>query len=77
MNFIRKLPIPKELKEEFPVSEKDQKIRGEKIEELKKIFRGEEDNIQIVLQSSDVHGSPVRCSARISRNLNHHRAGRM
>ena len=49
MNFIRKLPIPKELKEQFPVKPKDAKIREEKIEELKKIFRSESDKFTLII----------------------------
>ena len=49
MNFIRKLPIPKELKEQFPVPADAAKLREEKISELKKIFRGESDKFVLII----------------------------
>ena len=44
MEFIRKLPTPKELKEEFPVSEKIAAIKEARDNEIKDIFEG---NIKI------------------------------
>ncbi len=49
MNFKRKLPIPMEVKEQYPVSDKDKKIKEERDNELKKIFMGESDKFILVI----------------------------
>ncbi len=49
MNFVRKLPIPKEIKAEFPVKPEWEKVREEKLEELKSIFRGESDKFVLII----------------------------
>lgn len=49
MNFKRKLPIPMEVKEQYPVSDKDKKIKEERDNELKKIFTGESDKFILVI----------------------------
>ena len=49
MNFKRKLPIPMEVKEQYPVSDKDKKVKEERDNELKKIFTGESDKFILVI----------------------------
>ena len=49
MNFKRKLPIPMEVKELYPVSEQDKKIKEERDREIKKIFTGESDKFLLVI----------------------------
>lgn len=49
MTFHHKLPIPKEIKEQFPVTEKMQKIKEERDEDLRKIFTGESDRFLLVI----------------------------
>ncbi|MBQ7971066.1 MAG: 3-deoxy-7-phosphoheptulonate synthase, partial [Clostridia bacterium] len=49
MTFHHKLPIPKEIKEQFPVTEKMQKIKEVRDEELCKIFTGESDRFLLVI----------------------------
>ncbi|MBR4087343.1 MAG: 3-deoxy-7-phosphoheptulonate synthase [Clostridia bacterium] len=49
MTFHHKLPIPKEIKEQFPVTEKMQKIKETRDEELCKIFTGESDRFLLVI----------------------------
>ncbi len=49
MNFIRKLPIPKEIKAEFPLKPEWEKVREEKLAELKNIFRGESDKFVLII----------------------------
>ena len=49
MKFIRKLPIPMEIKKEFPVSQKDAGLREQKLEELKCIFKGESEKFVLVI----------------------------
>ncbi len=49
MNFKRKLPIPMDIKEEFPVSIKMQQDKVARDVEIKKIFRGESDKFLLVI----------------------------
>ena len=49
MNFIRKLPIPKEVKEQYPLSEELAKVKAKNDEEIKKIFTGESDKLLLVI----------------------------
>lgn len=38
MKFFRKLPVPKELKEQFPADERIVKIKQERDPEIRRIF---------------------------------------
>ena len=49
MEFYRKLPTPKELKEEFPASDKIQKIKAERDAEIRAIFEGKNDKLLLVI----------------------------
>ena len=49
MNFYRKLPIPQEIKKQFPLSAEHAAKRDLCIEEMKKIFRGESDKFILVI----------------------------
>lgn len=49
MEFIRKLPTPKELKEQFPVNEKIAAIKEARDKEIKDIFEGKEDKLILVI----------------------------
>ena len=49
MIFYRKLPIPKEIKEQFPVSPEITAIRDASITEQKKILSGESDKLMLVI----------------------------
>lgn len=49
MQFFRKLPIPMEIKEQFPASETVKTVRENCINELKKIFSGESDKFILVI----------------------------
>ena len=49
MNFTRKLPIPQEIKKQYPVNEKMQKIKAERDEEIRKVFSGESDRFILVI----------------------------
>lgn len=60
MTFQRKLPIPKEVKEEFPLSEKMAKIKSERDEEIKAVFEGRSNRfILIIGPCSADHREPV------------------
>lgn len=49
MEFIRKLPTPQELKEEFPVSRKIAEIKEARDNEIRDIFEGKEDKLILVI----------------------------
>ncbi len=49
MNFIRKLPIPQDIKTQFPLKPEWVKKREEKVEELRRIFRGESDKFVLII----------------------------
>ena len=60
MTFQRKLPIPKEVKEEFPLSEKMVQIKAQRDEEIKAVFEGSSDKfILIIGPCSADHREPV------------------
>ena len=49
MEFNRKLPIPKEIKEQFPLSEEGAKIIEERRAEIKRIFSGESQKLALII----------------------------
>lgn len=49
MDFIRKLPIPKEVKEQFPVPEEAAKLREKRISEINDVFTGKSDKMVLVI----------------------------
>ncbi len=49
MNFIRKLPIPMDVKAMYPASDEMLKIKAERDEKIKKIFTGESDKFILVI----------------------------
>ena len=49
MEFYRKLPIPKDIKEEYPVSASLKAVRDASVEELKKIFEGKSNKFVLVI----------------------------
>ena len=49
MNFLRKLPIPKEIKEQFPMSEDLAKIKEKRDEEIKRVFTGEDNRLLLII----------------------------
>lgn len=49
MNFKRKLPIPKVIKEQFPLSEKIIAHKAERDEEIRKVFTGELNKLLLVI----------------------------
>ena len=60
MTFQRKLPIPKEVKAEFPLSEKMAQVKAERDEEIKAVFEGSSDKfILIIGPCSADHREPV------------------
>ncbi|MBQ8689911.1 MAG: 3-deoxy-7-phosphoheptulonate synthase [Clostridia bacterium] len=49
MKFFRKLPIPKEIKEQFPASAEIIATRTRTIDEMQKILSGESDRIMLII----------------------------
>ncbi len=49
MDFYRKLPIPMDIKAQFPVSEATKKTRENCVSELKKVFSGESNKFILVI----------------------------
>ncbi len=49
MNFNRKLPIPMEIKEQYPVTAEIERVRDAQTNELKKIFSGESDKFALII----------------------------
>lgn len=60
MTFQRKLPIPRDVKEEFPLSEKMAQVKAARDEEIKAVFDGSSDKfILIIGPCSADHSEPV------------------
>jgi len=49
MNFHRKLPIPQEVKKEFPVTEKMAQVKAERDESIRAVFEGNSDKFILVI----------------------------
>ena len=49
MEFVRKLPIPKEVKEMYPLSDAAAKVKAARDAEIKKVFTGESDKFILVI----------------------------
>lgn len=49
MNFKRKLPIPQEVKKEFPVTEKMAQVKAKRDEEIRAVFEGKSDKFILVI----------------------------
>lgn len=60
MNFQRKLPIPQEVKREFPVTEQMAQVKAARDEEIKAVFEGRSDKFILVIgPCSADHSEPV------------------
>ena len=49
MDFKRKLPIPKDVKAEFPLDEKMAQVKAARDEEIKAVFNGASDKFLLVI----------------------------
>ena len=49
MEFYRKLPIPKDIKEQFPLTKESEKALAARVDEIKKVFSGESDKFILVI----------------------------
>ena len=60
MNFHRKLPIPKQVKEDFPVTEAMTAVKKQRDEEIRAIFSGQSDKFLLIIgPCSADHREPV------------------
>ena len=60
MNFKRKLPIPQDIKKEYPLTEKMIAVKEARDKEIAKVFRGESDKFILVIgPCSADHKEPV------------------
>ena len=69
MNFIRKLPIPMEIKEQFPVSASVQQMRQARLEEMRAIFRGDDARLMLIIGpcSADNEDSVMEYTTRLAK----------
>ena len=60
MNFQRKLPIPKKVKQEFPLTEKMLQVKTERDANIKAVFEGSSDKFLLIIgPCSADHREPV------------------
>lgn len=69
MNFKRKLPVPKEIKEQYPVTEELANIKAERDAEIAKVFKSESDKMVLVIGpcSADREDAVLDYSARLAK----------
>ena len=49
MEFVRKLPVPQEVKSEFPISEKVKALKTQRDKEIQDIFAGRSDRLILII----------------------------
>ena len=60
MNFHRKLPIPQDVKAEFPLTEQMKKVKEKRDESIRQVFEGSSDKFILVIgPCSADHKEPV------------------
>ncbi len=69
MNFSRKLPIPKEIKEQFPIDANVVSVKEKKDKELRDIFTGASDKFVLIIGpcSADNEGSVIDYVTRLAK----------
>lgn len=67
--FIRKMPMPVEIKEQYPLTEAVKRIKIERDEEIAKIFKGESDKFLLVIGpcSADIEESVMDYVCRLAK----------
>ncbi|MDD2958924.1 MAG: 3-deoxy-7-phosphoheptulonate synthase [Lachnospiraceae bacterium] len=61
MNFIKKLPIPAEIKQQLPLSERVQKIKAERDDMIRKVFTGESDKFLVIIGPCSADNEDTVC----------------
>lgn len=69
MNFKRKIPVPKDVKEQYPLSAELEKVVKERGEEIKDIFSGKSDKLALIIGpcSADNEDSVIDYISRLRR----------
>ena len=49
MNFQRKLPIPQEVKKEFPLSDAMVAVKAERDRQIREVFEGKSDKFLLII----------------------------
>lgn len=61
MEFLRKLPTPQELKEQFPVSTEVVAVKAQRDEEIRNIFEGKDDRLILVIGPCSADNEDAVC----------------
>ncbi len=69
MEFIRKLPIPKEIKEQFPLPERCSAVKAERDAQIANVFKGESDKFILIIGpcSADNETSVMDYTCRLAK----------
>ncbi len=69
MEFIRKLPIPKEIKEQFPLPERCAAVKAERDAQIANVFKGESDKFILIIGpcSADNETSVMDYTCRLAK----------
>lgn len=68
MDFLRKLPVPAEIKEQFPISAELKRLKAERDGEIAKVFTGESDKFLLIIGpcSADHEDSVLDYTTRLA-----------
>lgn len=68
MHFEKKLPIPAQIKKEYPLSEKILTIKKDRDEQIRKIFTGEDNRFLLIIGpcSADIQESVLEYTGRLA-----------
>ena len=68
MHFEKKLPIPAQIKKEYPLSEKILAIKKDRDEQIRKIFTGEDNRFLLIIGpcSADIQESVLEYTGRLA-----------
>jgi 3-deoxy-7-phosphoheptulonate synthase len=69
MKFLRKLPIPQDVKTEYPLTEAMARVKAERDEEIRRIFGGESDKLLLIIGpcSADAREPVLEYISRLAR----------
>ena len=72
MTFYRKLPVPKEVKDMFPVTKQIEEKRQERVNELKDVFAGKSDKFVLVIGpcSADREDAVMEYIYKLKKSIN-------
>ena len=63
MDFIRKLPLPSELKEQFPIPDNVKAIKEERDNQIAEIFEGKSDKFLLIIGPCSADNKTFFCLA--------------